>query len=139
MPNQRRTFLKILAATPLLACSGSSGEPASFGDVSAGNVSDTKADTLSVVSGAPAILGRDSGGLYAMTITCTHQGCDVAPSSNDTLYCDCHGSRFDSNGQVLHGPAGSPLVHFAVSVDANGNITVHGKQQVDASVRSAVS
>jgi cytochrome b6-f complex iron-sulfur subunit len=138
MNNQRRTFLKILAAGPLVACSGNSGAPAQFGDVSAGNVSAATVGQLTVVSGAPAILARDEQGLYAMTITCTHQGCDVDPSGS-TLYCPCHGSRFDSNGKVLQGPAGSPLVHFSVTLDATGEITVHGGTQVDATVRTAVS
>jgi Rieske Fe-S protein len=137
MKNQRRTFLKIVAASPLLACS-KSGAPASFGQVSAGNVSSTRVDTLTVVPDAPAILGRDTDGLYAMTITCTHEGCDVTPTGT-TLYCPCHGSRFDSNGNVQNGPANAPLVHFAVTVDAAGNITVDGTMQVAETVRTAVS
>jgi hypothetical protein len=81
MQSQRRAFLKILAATPLVACSGgSSGAAASFGKVSAGNVAETREGVISVVPNAPAVLARDTGGLYAMTITCTHQGCDVTPS-----------------------------------------------------------
>ena len=141
MPNQRRSFLKVLAATPLLACSGNSGAAEQFGDVAAGNVSDTKVDTLSAVSGAPAVLARDSEGLYAMTTTCTHQGCPVTPEpgSPPTLYCSCHGSRFDINGGVLAGPAGASLAHFAVTVDAAGNITVKGTTQVAASVRTPVA
>lgn len=138
MHNPRRYFLKVLAATPLLACSGNSGAPASFGVVSAGNVSTTTVGSLTVVPGAPAILARDAGGLYALTITCTHEGCDVSPSGS-TLYCPCHGSRFDDNGAVLQGPAGSPLVHFAVTVDANGAVTIDGSKQVAASVRVAAS
>jgi cytochrome b6-f complex iron-sulfur subunit len=101
-------------------------------------VSSTSVGSLSVVPSAPAILARDAGGLYAMTITCTHEGCDVVPSGT-TLDCPCHGSRFDSNGNVLQGPAGSPLVHFAVTVDASGAITVDGTMQVAASVRTIVS
>jgi nitrite reductase/ring-hydroxylating ferredoxin subunit len=128
MQNSRRSLLKILAATPLVACSGNSGAAASFGVVSTGNVSSTSVDALSIVPDAPAILGRDSNGLYAMTITCTHQGCDVAPSGS-TLECPCHGSKFDSNGAVLQGPAAAPLVHFAVAVDASGNITVDGRSR----------
>jgi Rieske Fe-S protein len=137
MPNQRRIFLKILAAAPLLACNGASGSPAAFGDVPAGNVSATKVGLLSIVPNAPAILGRDSDGLYAMTITCPHQGCDVNPSGS-TLECPCHGSRFDSNGNVVQGPANTGLAHFAVAVDATGNITVSGGTQVASSTRTAV-
>jgi Rieske Fe-S protein len=140
MQTQRRRFLKVLAVSPLMAaCSGSnSGAAQSFGAVSAGNVSATKVGTLDIMPNAPAILARDAQGLYAMTITCPHQGCDVEPQSG-ALYCPCHGSRFDSNGKVLQGPANSPLVHFAVSVDAAGNITVDGTAQVAATVRTAVT
>ena len=128
----------MLAASPLVACSGNSSAPAQFADVPAGNVSATTVGQLVVVPNAPAILARDDQGLYAMTITCTHEGCDVGPMGT-TLFCACHGSRFDSNGKVLQGPAGSPLVHFSVTLDAKGDITVHGGAQVDASVRTAVA
>ena len=87
------------------------------------------------------MLGRDAGGLYAMTITCTHQGCDVEPfgsGSSVTVRCPCHGSQFDRNGGVVHGPASSPLTHFAVSIDGSGKITIHGSKQVGADVRTAV-
>jgi Rieske Fe-S protein len=139
MSNQRRTFLKILAATPLVACGNNSGAAEQFGDVSAGNVTDTSVGMLSLVSGAPAILARDKDGLYAMTSTCTHQGCPVTPAAGETLFCSCHGSRFDSNGDVLNGPANASLIHFAVTVDAAGNITVKGTMQVAAAVRTAVA
>jgi Rieske Fe-S protein len=139
----RRRFLGLIAGgVAATACSDGGGAPASFGDVPAGNVGDTAVGELSVVSTEPVVLGRDEGGLYAMTITCTHQGCDVEPvgtGSSATLDCPCHGSRFDRNGAVLHGPASSPLVHFAVSVDATGNITIHGGTRVASSERTPVT
>jgi cytochrome b6-f complex iron-sulfur subunit len=140
MQKQRRIFLKVLAASPLLAAcsSGDSGAPQSFKTVSAGLVSATPVGTLAVTPNGLAILARDAQGLYAMTIICTHAGCDVEPQ-NGALYCPCHGSRFDSNGKVLQGPAGAALVHFAVSVDAAGNILVDGETQVAADVRVTVS
>jgi nitrite reductase/ring-hydroxylating ferredoxin subunit len=168
MNEERRVLLKVMAACPLLACSGSYvsyGESAGGGGVAelggatgvggagsasagsgaampgatpAGNLSTTKIGTLLVVPNAPVILGRDAQGLYAMTISCPHQGCDVTPQGN-ALYCPCHGSRFDSNGGVVKGPARSPLVHFAVSVDAAGNITVHLGSTVASSVRTMVA
>lgn len=139
----RRLFLAVIAGgVASSACSGGSTGPAPFGDVSAGNVSNVAVGALTVVGSEPVVLGRDSGGLYAMTITCTHQGCDVEPvgtGTSATLDCPCHGSRFDWNGGVIHGPASSPLAHFAVSVDATGNITIHGGTQVAASVRTPVA
>ncbi len=138
MASPRRLFLKVLAAGPLLACSDAGGDPRGFEDAAAGNVSATSVGTLVTVPNAPCILGRDKDGVYAMTNTCTHQGCDVSPSGN-AISCPCHGSRFNANGAVLAGPASSPLVHFAVSLDADGNLTVHGQTRVSADVRTAVA
>jgi cytochrome b6-f complex iron-sulfur subunit len=140
--SRRETLHLLIAAASaggaVAACSGGAG-PAAFGDVAAGNVSAITVGSLKLVSGAPAILARDANGLYAMTTTCTHQSCDMSTGvSNTGVYCSCHGSKFDTNGNVTKGPANSPLEHFAVSVDTSGNITVHGGSVVDASVRTAV-
>src|SRR4051812_1711560 len=90
----RRHFLTTLATTALCGCTGSSASPAAFGDVPAGNVKDIAPGSLAVVASEPVMLGRDSAGLYAMTITCTHQGCDVEPSGSGSsvrVRCPCHG------------------------------------------------
>jgi nitrite reductase/ring-hydroxylating ferredoxin subunit len=97
---------------------------------------------LQAVSGAPAIIARDPGGLYAMTSTCTHEGCDMLREgsvSRDGVYCSCHGSTFDVNGKAVSGPAHGTLAHFAVSVDRQGLITVHGGTSVPAETRTAVA
>jgi Rieske Fe-S protein len=138
----RRLFLRMIAGAAATACSQPSGAPRPFGDVGAGNVANVPVGALNAVGGEPVVLGRDSGGLYAMTNTCSHQGCDVEPVSSGgsaVLDCPCHGSQFDRNGAVIRGPASSPLVHFAVDLDASGNITIHGGTQVSASTRTAVS
>ncbi len=87
-------------------------------------------------------IGRDAGGLYAVTSTCTHKGCDVTAEgagANVSLFCPCHGSRFDRNGGVTQGPASAPLAHFAVEVDVTGDVSVHGDIQVDAATRVMVA
>jgi Rieske Fe-S protein len=149
----RRVFLKVIAAGAattagaLTGCSSSNdGNNAAcaavpFGDVTAGNLSDLPGGTVKAVSGAPAFVGRDANGIYAMTSTCTHTCCDLAlstPMTTTAIVCGCHNSHFDLNGNVLTGPATSPLVHFAIEVATDGTITVHGGQTVAASVRTAV-
>ncbi len=62
--------------------------------------------------------GAATAGLYvkgpaeaprALSLTCTHLGCRVTPVSSDGFACPCHGSRFDSDGNLVNGPARSPL------------------------------
>lgn len=142
----RRRFLQVLvvsAATTstLTSCSGSNGsEPEAFGEVSAGNVSEVQLGVVKAVPGAPVFVGRDSSGVYAMTSTCTHEGCDMAADGTVTsnIVCGCHNSAFDLNGNVVHGPASRPLVHFAVDIAVDGSVTIHGDKPVSSSVRAAV-
>lgn len=137
----RRDVLKTLAiagaATLLPSCSG--GGPT--GDIPAGNVSNLSAGSLQGVPGQSVIIGHDSGGLYAMTAICTHAGCDMdnpGSISSQGVYCGCHGSVFDAQGNVVQGPAQQPLTHFAVSVDATGAVTIHASNPVSASQRTPV-
>jgi Rieske Fe-S protein len=108
-------------------------------DVLAGGLSRFAVGTI-VVVGQNVAVGRDVNGLYALTIICTHQGCQVAPGGAGAalrLICPCHGSQFDANGAVVRGPASRPLVHYAVEVDAAGNVIVHTAVQVPAAARVA--
>jgi glycine/D-amino acid oxidase-like deaminating enzyme/nitrite reductase/ring-hydroxylating ferredoxin subunit len=52
-------------------------------------------------------VSRDTNGdLHAVAAKCTHMGCAVSWNNGEQSWdCPCHGSRFDSNGKVLHGPA----------------------------------
>jgi Rieske Fe-S protein len=82
---------------------------------------------------------RDAAGLYAMTSICPHEQCDVmfAPNTHD-FECPCHLSTFDFNGGLTMGPATTGLVHYAVSLDAGGNVVVDLGTTVAATTRLAV-
>jgi nitrite reductase/ring-hydroxylating ferredoxin subunit len=137
----RRELLGGAIASVALACSSSSASPQSFGDVPAGTASALEVGSIEVVPGVPACVARDAGGIYAMTLTCTHAGCDIATDgtvSASGIECGCHGSEFNPNGDVVRGPATAPLEHFGVSADAEGNLTVHGETVVASSTRLSV-
>jgi glycine/D-amino acid oxidase-like deaminating enzyme/nitrite reductase/ring-hydroxylating ferredoxin subunit len=52
----------------------------------------------------------DDGRLTVCSATCTHLGCIVHWNQAERSWdCPCHGSRFDSQGEVLDGPATSSL------------------------------
>jgi glycine/D-amino acid oxidase-like deaminating enzyme/nitrite reductase/ring-hydroxylating ferredoxin subunit len=53
-----------------------------------------------------AVYRDPSGALTAVSPVCTHLGCLVHFNSAERSWdCACHGSRFDLDGSVLHGPA----------------------------------
>ncbi|HEY1547325.1 MAG TPA: Rieske (2Fe-2S) protein [Kofleriaceae bacterium] len=79
---------------------------------------------------------RDSGGLYAMTAVCTHEGatCDYESAQTD-IYCPRHGATFSLNGAVTQGPATKALSHYAMCTLANGHVGVITSQTVSATTR----
>ncbi|HEY3874253.1 MAG TPA: Rieske (2Fe-2S) protein [Candidatus Kapabacteria bacterium] len=77
--------------------------------------------------GTPILVIRQSAMNYtALSMLCTHEGCQVNSPSNGSIYCGCHGSRFNLQGQVVNGPASSPLKSYSVMLNTSANtITVN--------------
>lgn len=125
------------------ACSSSDSDDTSSGGaipVAGTNVRDVPVGFLGNAGGR-VLLGRDAGGLYAMTSVCTHNQCDmIVYGSIDAagLNCKCHGSGFSRTGERTRGPAIAALQHFKVDVAADGTITIDSKTAVDAAARTAV-
>ena len=51
----------------------------------------------------------------ALWMKCAHQGSELN-AAGDHLYCSSHGSEYDFNGKVIHGPAERNLRTFSVSI-----------------------
>ncbi len=109
------------------------------GKLYAGQTSKFAVGTATWFACSRVMVSRDAAGIFAMTSICTHQQCDVqfAPATMD-FQCPCHLSTFDFNGAVTMGPATAPLVHYLVTVDANGNVIVDLQTTVPATTRVAV-
>ena len=65
-----------------------------------------------------------SGAISAFSSRCTHSGCTRNWSYSEEFTCTCHGSKFNTSGDVTKGPASSPLAKVAVS--KNGNLVTLG-------------
>ena len=73
---------------------------------------------------------RDADRLAAISTTCTHLGCIVAPSATG-FQCPCHGSQFDVDGNVTGGPAPKPLAWFRVSLTPSGDLEVDKDNEIE--------
>ncbi len=57
-----------------------------------------------------AVYREENGEVHECSAVCTHLGCVVHwNDAEKTWDCPCHGSRFDKEGHVLHGPATADL------------------------------
>jgi 3-phenylpropionate/trans-cinnamate dioxygenase ferredoxin reductase subunit len=73
---------------------------------------------LDVEGEKTAVYRDDAGALHAISPVCTHMGCLVDFNGRDRTWdCACHGSRFDADGTVLHGPAKRPLKAKPISLE----------------------
>ncbi len=83
-----------------------------------------KTDLQEIPNGAGKVLKRDGqrvaayrdndGKVSLLSPVCTHMGCIVHWNNADSTWdCPCHGSRFRATGEVLAGPAQSPLEPMA--------------------------
>jgi Rieske Fe-S protein len=91
------------------------------------------------VQNSGILVGKDSGGFYALSAICTHQGCDMSSGagqvSTQGVRCLCHGSRFSKTGAVLGGPACCALKAFAMELGCDGQLYANPNKDVSADER----
>ncbi|MBX5438156.1 MAG: Rieske (2Fe-2S) protein [Thermoflavifilum sp.] len=66
-----------------------------------------------------AVRRLTNGQYVALLLMCTHARNPVTLTGN-SFYCPLHGSRFDSQGNVIQGPAQQPLIHLPAQPDRQG-------------------
>lgn len=70
-----------------------------------------------VVEAQTLIVNTGSDNFSALTSVCTHSNCDRNWTfASNVFTCTCHGSRFNTSGAVLTGPAIQPLKSYATSL-----------------------
>jgi Rieske Fe-S protein len=72
---------------------------------------------VEIVDDRKVIVTQPEAGTYkGFSAVCPHEGCTVAGVQEGSIFCPCHGSRFDtSTGAVLQGPATVPLAPVPVA------------------------
>jgi len=128
----RRDFLKLardgflylssaLALGGLLRFLDYEPNPAPKTEFDLGPASNYPLGSRTLLSDPPAVLLHTESGFSALSLVCTHLGCGLE-NNPDGFACPCHGSRFDADGNVLHGPAAKSLQSLNVEVTAEGNL-----------------
>ncbi len=128
----RRDFLKLarngflylsgaLALGGLLRFLDYEPNPAPQTEFDLGPASNYPLNSRTLLSEPPAVLIHADSGFTALSLICTHLGCTVEQRP-DGFTCPCHGSRYDANGNVTHGPAQKALPALRLEVTEKGHL-----------------
>jgi cytochrome b6-f complex iron-sulfur subunit len=140
----RRQFLGVAWAASLVFLFGQAGvslfqffkpriEPGTFGGkVVAGQLGEFEPGTVSHISKGRFYITRlEDGGLVALWQRCTHLGCTIPWSENEsTFLCPCHSSVFNPVGEVMSGPAPRPMDLFPIEL-VEGQVVVDTGQAIE--------
>jgi cytochrome b6-f complex iron-sulfur subunit len=110
-----------LALGGLLRFLDHDSNPAPQTEFDLGPVSQYPLNSRTLLSDPPAFLLHTESGFSALSLVCTHLGCTVEKDDNGFM-CPCHGSRYDTKGNVTHTPATKPLRSLRVEVTDDGNL-----------------
>ena len=149
---KRRDFLtgcaSILACGILPACGSESPVPTTDADgvddlsslctTVEVDVADLAVGELQFIPGG-GLIGRDAGGLYAMSSICTHKACDMGKEGeilDDGIECLCHHSIFGPTGTVREGPAERELPHYKVTRVNDTTLRIEAGNRVNRETRT---
>ena len=69
------------------------------------------------------IISKQGSRIEAFSSHCTHLGCVINKMNNGEMVCPCHGSRFDTDGKPVKGPAVERLKRLSFE-KKNGDIVI---------------
>jgi cytochrome b6-f complex iron-sulfur subunit len=82
-----------------------------------------------VINDADAVVFHLTEGFKALSLVCPHLGCIVETSASGYT-CPCHGSQFDPDGALVHGPADRGLRMLQVKVNEEGHLILDTSQDL---------
>ena len=87
------------------------------GEIFAGRLEEFPVGSVNRVFAGRFYIARSEAGLLALYQKCTHLGCAVPwVEAEGQFHCPCHGSLFNTAGEVTGGPAPRPLDIFPITV-----------------------
>lgn len=89
-----------------------------------GSAEDYPLDSRTLLEEIPAVLLHTESGFSALSLVCTHLGCSVETDAQG-FACPCHGSRFDADGKVMHGPALKHLTLLRIEVTGDNQLILY--------------
>jgi cytochrome b6-f complex iron-sulfur subunit len=120
----RREFI-VLSAAVAAGCAANVPMNLQPASIDAGPASDFAADGVySQFRGQGFFVVRKGNNLFAVSSICTHRRCKVVAQPDDSFHCPCHGSNYDPNGKVTHGPAIYNLAALPTSVNSSGHLII---------------
>ena len=104
-----------------------------------GQSDDFAPDSVTFLEDGRLFVFRRPEGVFAISSICTHLGCNVRWNAERGGFdCPCHGSSFDKNGRNVAGPAPRPLKWFELSLNADRQMVVNTRKEVDNNFRLQV-
>jgi Rieske Fe-S protein len=113
---QKKTVLKVALPTPMDQLKN--GDAIKFDAPASPNsafiMADGGGDNAAGELAFGGFVSKDEHGkVQVFAQNCSHLGCSVALNQPDLEFkCPCHGSLFNLDGSVKHGPAAYPLSHL---------------------------
>lgn len=88
-----------------------------------GPIDQLSTSSMTIFPPAQAAIIPIHEGYDALSLVCPHLGCQVE-MREDGFECPCHGSRFNLNGDLLKGPAQTPLRKLITEISEDGHLIV---------------
>jgi cytochrome b6-f complex iron-sulfur subunit len=89
-----------------------------------GPASNYPLDSRTTLADIPAFLIHSEKGFTALSLVCTHLGCTVGSDAKG-FACPCHGSSYNADGQVTHGPAVQSLRSLRIEITKDNQLILH--------------